>query len=152
MSAEGRGMPKRKPRTGVVELRWTSGESIRITADPKVATPEGLARLDRRDFDNGLVDRCRDLGIAYVPYSPVGGHWRHTRVADDSTLKLIAGKHRTTPYVVALAWLLAKGGHILPIPGATKVASIKSSLSALELMLEADDLAALDRLGTRRTH
>ena len=125
-------------------------EALRLT--PIAAVQNRCNVLDRRDFDNGLVDRCRDLGIAYVPYSPVGGHWRHTRVADDSTLKLIAGKHRTTPYVVALAWLLAKGGHILPIPGATKVASIKSSLSALELMLEADDLAALDRLGTRRTH
>lgn len=125
-------------------------EALRLT--PIAAVQNRCNVLDRRDFDNGLVDRCRDLGIAYVPYSPVGGHWRHTRVADDATLKLIAAKHRSTPYVIALAWLLAKGGHVLPIPGATKVASIKSSLSALDVTLESDDLAALDRLGARRAH
>jgi aryl-alcohol dehydrogenase-like predicted oxidoreductase len=126
-------------------------EALRLT--PIAAVQNRCNVLDRRDFDNGLVDRCRDLGIAYVPYSPVGGHWRHTRVADDATLKLIAAKHRSTPYVVALAWLLAKGGHILPIPGATKVASIKSSLSALDVTLESDDLATLDNLGAaRRAH
>lgn len=125
-------------------------EALRLT--PVAAVQNRCNVLDRRDFDNGLVERCRELSIAYVPYSPVGGHWRHTRVADDATLKLVAAKHRTTPYVIALAWLLAKGGHILPIPGATKVASIKSSLSALDLGLESDDVAALDKLGARRTH
>ena len=109
--------------------------------------------LDPRDFDNGLVDRCRELGIAYVPYSPVGGHWRHTRVGDDPTLARIAAKHATTPYVVALAWLLAKGAHVLPIPGATKVASIESSLTAQNVALDSSDLAALDKLGAaRRAH
>jgi aryl-alcohol dehydrogenase-like predicted oxidoreductase len=126
-------------------------EALRLT--PIAAVQNRCNVLDRRDFENGLVDRCRDLGIAYVPYSPVGGHWRHTRVADDLTLKSIAAKHSTTPYVIALAWLLAKGGHVLPIPGASKVSSVKSSLSALEVALEPDDVAALDRLGgARRAH
>jgi aryl-alcohol dehydrogenase-like predicted oxidoreductase len=126
-------------------------EALRLT--PIAAVQNRCNVLDRRDFDSGLVDRCRDLSIAYIPYSPVGGHWRHTRVADDATLKRVAAKHSTSPYVVALAWLLAKGGHILPIPGASKPASIESSLAALEVLLEGDDLAALDRLGgARRAH
>jgi aryl-alcohol dehydrogenase-like predicted oxidoreductase len=108
--------------------------------------------LDRRDFDNGLVDRCRELGIAYVPYSPVGGHWRHTRLQDDATVARVAAKHATTPYVIALAWLLAKGAHLLPIPGATKVSSVKSSASALNVSLDSSDLAALDKTGARRVH
>jgi len=125
-------------------------EALRLTAIAAVQNRCNV--LDRRDFDNGLVDRCRELGVAYVPYSPVGGHWRHTRVGDDATLARIAAKHATTSYVIALAWLLAKGAHILPIPGATKVTSIKSSLSALELALDAGDLAALDKPGARRVH
>jgi aryl-alcohol dehydrogenase-like predicted oxidoreductase len=52
-------------------------EALRLT--PVAAVQNRCSVLDRRDFDSGLVDRCRDLGIAYVPYSPVGGHWRHTR-------------------------------------------------------------------------
>jgi aryl-alcohol dehydrogenase-like predicted oxidoreductase len=125
-------------------------EALRVT--PIAAVQNRCNVLDRRDFDNGLVDRCRELGLAYVPYSPVGGHWRHTRVAEDTTLTRIAAKHATTPYVVALAWLLAKGAHVLPIPGATKIASVQSSLSAMDVALDAGDLTALDKVGARRTH
>jgi aryl-alcohol dehydrogenase-like predicted oxidoreductase len=126
-------------------------EALRLT--PIAAVQNRCNVLDRRDFDNGLVDRCRELGIAYVPYSPVGGHFRHARIADDATLKRVAAKHAATPYVIALAWLLAQGAHVLPIPGATKVASIKSSLSALDVALDADDLASLAKLGgARRAH
>ena len=125
-------------------------EALRAT--PIAAVQNRCNVFDRRDFDSGLVDRCRELGIAYVPYSPVGGHSRHTRVTEDPTLARIAAKHATTPYVVALAWLLAKGAHVLPIPGATKIASVKSSLSAMKVVLETDDVAALDKIGARRTH
>lgn len=126
-------------------------EALHLT--PIAAVQNRCNVLDRRDFDNGLVDRCRELGIAYVPYSPVGGHWRHTRVSEDPTLARIAAKHATTPYVIALAWLLAKGAHVLPIPGASKVASIKSSLTALDVTLDSSDLAAPDKLGAaRRAH
>jgi aryl-alcohol dehydrogenase-like predicted oxidoreductase len=125
-------------------------EALRLTAITAVQNRCNV--LDRRDFDNGLVERCRELGVAYVPYSPVGGHWRHTRVGDDATLARIAAKHTTTAYAIALAWLLAKGAHILPIPGATKITSIKSSLSALDVTLDAGDLAALDKSGARRVH
>ena len=105
--------------------------------------------LDTRDFESGLVEQCRQLGIAYVPYSPVGGHWGHARLRQFPALTRIATKHATTPYVIALAWLLAQGPHVLPIPGATKVASIESSLTAPNVRLDADDLAALDRLSQR---
>ena len=126
-------------------------EALRLS--PIAAVQNRCNVLDQRDFDTGLVFRCRELGIAYVPYSPVGGHSRHTRVNDDATLKRIAAKHATTPYVIALAWLLAKGGHVLPIPGATKVTSVESSLTAQEVTLEPSDVAALDKLGgARRAH
>jgi aryl-alcohol dehydrogenase-like predicted oxidoreductase len=101
--------------------------------------------FDRRDFDNGLVAHCARLGVAYVAYSPVGGHFGHRRVADDATLARVARKHATTPYAIALAWLLAKGEHVLPIPGASKVSSITSSLRAVDIALDDGDMATLDR-------
>ncbi len=126
-------------------------EALRLT--PIAAVQNRCNVLDRRDFDSGLVDRCRELGIAYVPYSSVGGHGGHRRLAQQPTLARLAAKHSTSIYVIALAWLLAKGAHLLPIPGATKVASIKSSLSAKDVLLDSDDLAALERLGAaRRAH
>jgi aryl-alcohol dehydrogenase-like predicted oxidoreductase len=125
-------------------------EALRVT--PIAAVQNRCNVLDRRDFDNGLVDRCRELGIAYVPYSPVGGHFRHNRLSEEPTLKRVAAKHATTPYVIALAWLLAKGAHVFPIPGATKVSSIESSLTALDVTLDPIDVAALDKVGARRMH
>jgi aryl-alcohol dehydrogenase-like predicted oxidoreductase len=124
-------------------------EALRLT--PIAAVQNRCNVLDQRDFDNGLVDRCRELGIAYVPYSSVGGHGGHRRLAQQPALARIAAKHSTSIYVIALAWLLAKGAHVLPIPGATKVASVKSSLSAMDVPLDSDDVAALDKLGARRS-
>jgi aryl-alcohol dehydrogenase-like predicted oxidoreductase len=126
-------------------------QALRLT--PIAAVQNRCNVLDRRDFDNGLVDRCRELGIAYVPYSSVGGHSGHRRLAQHTLLAQLAAKHSTSIYVIALAWLLAKGAHVLPIPGATKVASVESSLSARDVQLDSQDLAALDKLGTaRRAH
>jgi aryl-alcohol dehydrogenase-like predicted oxidoreductase len=105
--------------------------------------------LDTRDFGSGLVERCRELGIAYVPYSSVGGHSGHRRLDGYPMLARVATKHATTPYVVALAWLLAQGPHILPIPGASKVASVESSLTAPRVTLDGEDFAALAALGAR---
>lgn len=119
-------------------------EALKIT--PIAAVQNRCNLFDRRDFDSGLVEHCRTLGIAYVPYSPVGGHFGHRRVAQDATLARVAAKHATTPYVIALAWLLARGPHVLPIPGASKVASATSSLGATRIALDQADIVALDAL------
>jgi aryl-alcohol dehydrogenase-like predicted oxidoreductase len=123
-------------------------EALRVT--PIAAVQNRCNVLDTRDFDSGLVERCRELGIAYVPYSPVGGHMGHRRLDQYPALARTAAKHGTTPYVIALAWLLAQGPHIVPIPGATKVSSIESSLTAPRVRLDAEDLAALAALGSRK--
>jgi aryl-alcohol dehydrogenase-like predicted oxidoreductase len=123
-------------------------EALRLT--PIAAVQNRCNVLDTRDFDLGLVAYCAELGIAYVPYSPVGGHSRHRRLDQYPSLARVAEKHGTTPYVIALAWLLAQGTHILPIPGATKVSSVESSLTAPRVRLDAEDLAALAALGSRK--
>jgi aryl-alcohol dehydrogenase-like predicted oxidoreductase len=102
--------------------------------------------FDQRDFRNGLIDLCRARRITYIPYSPVGGYHGHGRLTQEPVLQLLAAKYQATPYRIALAWLLHKGRHILPIPGASKVASIRDSLRATTLKLSAEDIAALDRL------
>ena len=102
--------------------------------------------FDKRDFHNGLVDFCQARRIIYIPYSPVGGHHGHTRLTREPLLLQLAAKYEATPHRIALAWLLHKGRHILPIPGASKVASIRDSLLATELALGPEDIAALGRL------
>ena len=123
-------------------------DALRVT--PIAAVQNRCNVLDTRDFDSGLVERCRERGVAYVPYSPVGGHSGHRRLDQYPALARVAAKHGTTPYVIALAWLLAQGPHIVPIPGASKVASITSSLTAPRVQLDAEDLAALAALGSRK--
>jgi aryl-alcohol dehydrogenase-like predicted oxidoreductase len=123
-------------------------EALRLT--PIAAVQNRCNVLDTRDFTTGLVERCRALGIAYVPYSSVGGHGGHRRLKQFPVLARIAAKHSTSIYAIALKWLLEKGPHILPIPGATKVSSVESSLSSQHVLLDSDDLAALDALGARK--
>ena len=102
--------------------------------------------LCQTDFNNGLVEYCRQRSIAYIPYSPVGGGNGHVRIRDDSTMQDIADKHNSSPYQVALAWLLAKSDNIIPIPGASRAASILSSLQAVNLNLTERDISRIDAL------
>jgi aryl-alcohol dehydrogenase-like predicted oxidoreductase len=105
---------------------------------------------DQRDARNQMIDFCQTRQVAYIPYSPVGGHHGHRQLAQDALLSQLATKYRVSPHQIALAWLLGKGEHVLPIPGASKVASISDSLRAVELSLDAADSAALDRLPGRQ--
>jgi aryl-alcohol dehydrogenase-like predicted oxidoreductase len=124
-------------------------EALELT--PIAAVQNRCNVLERRDVDSGLVARCAELGIAYVPYSPVGGHWGHRRLAASAELARVAAKHGASPHAIAIAWLLALGPHVLPIPGASRVASIENSLTAAALTLDADDLAALNGLRGKRS-
>lgn len=153
--AESLGELMRLREEGKIGAIGLSNVNVRHLDDALSLTPIAAVQnrcnvLDTRDFDSGLVARCRELGVTYVPYSPVGGHSGHRRLDQYPALARVAAKHGTTPYVIALAWLLAQGPHIVPIPGASKVASIESSLTAPRVRLDAEDLAALAALGSRK--
>jgi aryl-alcohol dehydrogenase-like predicted oxidoreductase len=122
-------------------------EALLIT--PIAAVQNRCNLYHRRDFDNGVVTLCAHHDIAYVAYSPVGGHHGHRRLAQDPTLMRVAAKHETTSYVVALAWLLARNAQLIAIPGASKAQNARSSLAAVEIALDADDLTALDATPAR---
>ena len=98
------------------------------------------------DLNNGFVEYCRRKSITYIPYSPVGGGNGHVRLRDDRTLQRIAGAHGSTPYQVALAWLLAKSDNIIPIPGASRSQSIASSAGAVGLALKDSEISEIDAL------
>lgn len=106
--------------------------------------------LEKQDFQNGLVEFCREHKITYIPHSPVGGHLGHGRLREHPLLNRLAGEYRVSPYAIALAWLLAKGEYILPIPGASKPSSIEDSLKAMEVRLTPEDIASLDVLPNER--
>jgi aryl-alcohol dehydrogenase-like predicted oxidoreductase len=120
---------------------------------PQIEQARGVAEIasvqnrcnpfDTDSFDSGVVEYCATQGIAFLPYSPVGGHHGHVRVSEEPTLVEVAERHRATPYQICLAWLLAISDVIIPIPGASRVESAQSSAQAADLELSDDDLATL---------
>ena len=125
-----------------------------------------------RDPEGELLDTVRELGIGFVAYSPLGrgfltggirtlddldpGDWRrhsprfqadalaaNLRLAD--LVQSMAAERGCAPAQLALAWLLAQGPDIVPIPGTRSIQRLEQNLGALGLGLSADDLARLDR-------
>jgi aryl-alcohol dehydrogenase-like predicted oxidoreductase len=89
---------------------------------------------------------CDELGIAFLPYSPLGGIGKAGGLGDKfAEFARIADEHRVSPQQVALAWLLAKSPHVIPIPGASRPETIKDSAQAPDLTLTEDELSALDQ-------
>src|SRR3954463_4950524 len=121
---------------------------------------------------NGILEACEELGIGFVPYSPLGKGFL-TGVMDKDTrlgegdfrtilprftaqameknqalvdlLKRIAGEKNATPAQIALAWLLAQKPWIVPIPGTTKLHRLEENLGAADVELTAEDLAEIER-------
>ena len=117
-----------------------------LTITPILSVQNRCNVLEKKSFINGVVELCYKENIVFIPHSPVGGHFNHTRLAKSGPLRRIAEKHGATVYQIALAWLLHKGEHILPIPGASKVSSITDSLQAVHIHLDEEDKQILDKL------
>jgi aryl-alcohol dehydrogenase-like predicted oxidoreductase len=88
---------------------------------------------------------CAELGITFLPWSPLGG-LRGAKDVGSTTAAFgeVADKHGASPQRVALAWMLAKSPVVVPIPGASRPASVQDSAAASDLELAEDDLAKLD--------
>jgi aryl-alcohol dehydrogenase-like predicted oxidoreductase len=87
------------------------------------------------------LELCAELGIAFLPWSPLGGIGGAKNLA--GPFAEVASAHGVSPQQVCLAWELALAPIVIPIPGASKPASITDSARAAELVLTADEVAAL---------
>lgn len=101
--------------------------------------------LEREDANNGVFDACRRYEMTYIAYSPVGGGRGHQELANSKVLQELAKKYQASPYQIMLAWSLAAARFVVPIPGASRVASITDSVKAASLQLLSSDLAAIDQ-------
>jgi aryl-alcohol dehydrogenase-like predicted oxidoreductase len=89
---------------------------------------------------------CAGLGIAFLPYSPLGGiHGAGKLGQRHAAFQQVANAHGVSPQQVTLAWMLAKAPVVIPIPGASRPESITDSARAAELTLSAAELEQLDR-------
>jgi len=113
---------------------------------PIVSVQNRCNPFEKQDFANGVIDYCGLKGITYIPHSPVGGHYGHVRLGHSELFERLAEKYRSSRYGIALAWLLAKSEHIIPIPGASKPTSIADSMRALHVHLDPEDVRAIDNI------
>ena len=129
-----------------------------------------------RDPEDGTLEVCRELGIGFVAYSPLGRGFltgqirRFEDFAPDDFRRMnprfqgenfqrnldlvdriaeIAREKRCTPAQLALAWLLAQGSDIVPIPGTRHPGRLEENVEALQLELSAEDLRRIDEVAPR---
>ena len=139
---------------------------------PVTALQNEYSLWTRGPETNGILDACKELGIGFVPYSPLGKGFLTGAMSKDTKLgegdfrnilprftpeameknqalvdllKRIAGEKKATPAQIALAWLLAQKPWIVPIPGTTKLHRLEENLGAANIELTADDLAEIER-------
>jgi aryl-alcohol dehydrogenase-like predicted oxidoreductase len=123
-----------------------------------------------RDPEDGVLAACRELGVGFVAYSPLGRGFLTGQIkrfedlaADDyrrmsprfqgdnfrknldlvARVEEIAAEKRCRPSQLALAWVLAQGDDIVPIPGTKRVAYLEENVGALDVRLTRDDLARI---------
>ena len=91
------------------------------------------------------LELCDELGIAFLPWSPLGGISSAGALGDRfAAFGRVAANRGITPQVVCLAWEMAKSPRVIPIPGASRPESITNSVKAAEISLTADELSMLD--------
>ncbi|HET7822426.1 MAG TPA: aldo/keto reductase [Ornithinibacter sp.] len=92
----------------------------------------------------GELEHCAGLGIAFLPWSPLGGISNAGELgANHGAFAEVAQAHGVSPQQVALAWELSLADVVIPIPGASRPASIQDSVLAADLRLTDSELARL---------
>jgi aryl-alcohol dehydrogenase-like predicted oxidoreductase len=143
---------------------------------PVTALQNEYSLWTRGPETNGILAACEELGIGFVPYSPLGKGFLTGAMSKDTALSdgdfrktlprftpaamaknqalvdlltRIAAEKDATPAQIALAWLLAQKPWIAPIPGTTKLHRLKENLGAAEVVLTAADLAEIEQAAAR---
>ena len=141
-----------------------------------IAALQSEYSLFSRDIEGDILDTCRELGVGIVPYSPLGrgmltgtiggrddlptNDFRrgNPRFADESLaanrelvdeVVAIATAHGATPGQVALAWVLAQGEDMIPIPGTKRIPYLEENAASIRIELSPEDLDRLNGLSER---
>jgi pyridoxine 4-dehydrogenase len=142
-------------KIGAIGLSAVSAGQLR-QAQPAgiVCVQNSYSVLDRTA--EPVLQLCREHGIAWVPFFPLGSAFpNRPKAADDPTIAAVAADVGATPAQVALAWLLAHYDSTLLIPGTADPAHLAQNIAAGNLHLPAASITALDQLarpGTSHIH
>ena len=144
-----------------------AGTIRRAARTHPIAALQSEYSIWERDVEDEILPACRENGIGFVPYSPLGrgflaggirsldelpaNDWRHNdpryspenmpkNLAIVDTIAAVAARHGVSNAQIALAWLLAQGDDIVPIPGVKRLETLRDSVRAPEVSLTAQDL------------
>lgn len=93
----------------------------------------------------GELEHCGKIGVAFIPWSPLGGIGRTDRIERDfPAFAKVAAEVGASPQQVTLAWMLTKGTHVIPIPGSSRPATATASAAAAAVELSVDQVARLN--------
>ncbi len=135
-------------RRGKVRLLGLSNVSVEQIEQARKITPiatvqNRLSPFFRESLHGGVVEHCGQAGIVFLAYSPTGGGRLNLRIPAIPAVTDLAGRHRVSPHAIVLAWVLAQGPTVVPIPSARKVDHVVDSATAPGVELTADELARL---------
>ena len=112
---------------------------------PVVSVQNRLNPFFREALAGGVVAHCAARGLGFLAYSPTGGGRLTRKLPTHPVLQPMAARLGVTAHALVLAWALSRSPTVIPIPSARRVEHALDSVSAAELDLSADDLAAIDR-------
>jgi aryl-alcohol dehydrogenase-like predicted oxidoreductase len=132
------------------KIRWIGLSNVSVAeiqqAEAIVPITTVQNRLNpffRESLTEGVVAHCTDRGIGFLAYSPTGGGRLNRKLPAHPVLQPMATRLGTTPHALVLAWVLARSPSVIVIPSARIVEHALDSVSAADLTLSEDDLAAI---------
>lgn len=163
----------RQGKVRAIGLSEVSVETLKKANDlHPIAALQSEYSIATREMETEVIPACRELGVAFVAYSPLGrglltGAFRSEKDFDESDyrmshnprfadgaleknlplvdrLAVLAKEKDVSLAQIALAWVLAKGDDIIPIPGTKKLSRLEENIGALDVALSADDLQAIE--------
>ena len=118
-------------------------EALQIV--PIASVQNQFSPTHRAPDQDGVLQKCRELGIAFLPWSPLGGMGGAKNIGEKGALDQMADELKVSPQQIVLAWHLAKYDREIPIPGASRVQSVEDSARAAEIELSPEQVEQLDK-------
>ena len=133
------------------KIRWIGISNANVEQIEETRSMVGLVSVQNQlsleypfPLDKGELELCERHGIAFLPWSPLGGISSAADAAGShDPVREIADAHGVSPQQVALAWLLSLSEVVIPIPGASRPESIQDSVKAVDLELSHEELQAI---------
>jgi len=134
------------------KIRWIGLSNVSVAEieearriAPVQSVQNRLNPFFREALESGVVAHCAKHGIGFLAYSPTGGGRLTKKLPFHSVVAALAKRHGATAHAVVLAWVLAQGSTVIPIPGARTVEHAVDAIRSLALSLTGEELGAIDR-------